>query len=109
MSRIKNDTADSSGMEVRGMVKVTESDANGLTVLLRGNPVDGGTAWVKVGGASGQVLHYRINSISGQTVGGGVLPVYDEWNAVDASFPAGLYLLTVDDGLKSKTVKMIVR
>ena len=42
-------------------------------------------------------------------VGGGVLPVYDEWNAVDASFPAGLYLLTVDDGLKSKTVKMIVR
>lgn len=92
-----------------GVVEVAASDADGLTVLLRGNPVDGGTAWVKVGGASGQVLHYRINSISGQTVGGGVLPVYDEWNAVDASFPAGLYLLTVDDGLKSKTVKMIVR
>lgn len=92
-----------------GVAEVAASDADGLTVLLRGNPVDGGTAWVKVGGASGQVLHYRINSVSGQTVGGGVLPVYDDWNAVDASFPAGLYLLTVDDGLKSKTVKMIVR
>lgn len=90
-----------------GIAEVVASE--GLAVMLRSNPVDGGMAWVKVSGASGQVLRYRINSLSGQTVGGGVLPDYDGWNAIDASFAAGLYLLTVDDGLKSKTVKMIVR
>ena len=92
-----------------GIAEVVASEAEGLAVMLRGNPVDDGTAWVKVSGASGQVLRYRINSLSGQTVGGGILPDYDGWNAIDASFAAGLYLLTVDDGLKSKTVKMIVR
>lgn len=84
-------------------------DKSNFKAVLRSNPVDGGTAWVKVGGASGQELRYCINSVSGQTVGGGVLSDHDGWNAIDASFPAGLYFLTVYDGMVSATVKMLVR
>ena len=63
-----------------------------FTVVLRNNPVYGGTAWVKVMGASKRELRYTVTTLSGMRVGDGTLLAEDDWNSVDVSLSAGLYL-----------------
>ncbi len=84
--------------------------SNGLEmdVKLRSNPVTRGTAWVQVSGTTAAAVQYRVVSITGQTMSAGTLTC-GEWQSIDASFPAGMYLLMVNDGTKSRTVKFIVK
>lgn len=83
---------------------------NGLEmdVKLHSNPVTRGTAWVQVSGTTAAAVQYRVVSITGQTMSAGTLTC-GEWQSIDASFPAGMYLLMVNDGTKSRTVKFIVK
>lgn len=80
-----------------------------FTVVLRNNPVYGGSAWVKVMGASKRELRYTVTTLSGMRVGDGTLLAEDDWNSVDVSLSAGLYLFMVSDGVNSSTTKLIVR
>lgn len=84
--------------------------SNGLEmdVKLRSNPVTRGTAWVQVSGTTAAAVQYRVVSITGQTMSAGTLTC-GEWQSIDACFPAGMYLLMVNDGTKSRTVKFIVK
>lgn len=84
--------------------------SNGLEmdVKLRSNPVTRGTAWVQVSGTTAAAVQYRVVSITGQTMSAGTLTC-GEWQPIDACSPAGMYLLMVNDGTKSRTVKFIVK
>ena len=84
--------------------------SNGLEmdIKLRSNPVTRGTAWVQVSGTTATAVQYHVVSITGQTMSAGTLTC-GEWQPIDASFPAGMYLFMVNDGTKSRTVKFVVK
>ena len=80
----------------------------GMDIKLRSNPVTRGTAWVQVSGTTATAVQYHVVSITGQTMSAGTLTC-GEWQPIDASFPAGMYLFMVNDGTKSRTVKFVVK
>ena len=80
----------------------------GMDIKLRSNPVTRGTAWVQVSGTTATAVQYRVVSIAGQTMSAGTLTC-GEWQPIDACFPAGMYLFIANDGMKSRTVKFIVK
>lgn len=92
-----------------GIDGVAANSRSRLEVLLRNNPVGGGTAWVKVPGTSKKELTYTLTTLGGMHVGGGMLSVDGGWNEVRVPSQAGLYFITVNDGNYSATAKLIVR
>ena len=85
-----------------------EMDIDEFAVTLCENPATG-TAWVKIAGAAGEEVQYTITSMSGAMIATGSVMLNGEWNAIDLNCSAGMYLLTINDGVNLKTLRLIVK
>ena len=85
-----------------------EMDSDEFVVSLRENPATG-TAWVKISGTANDEVQYTITSMSGAVVATDSVILDGEWNAIDLNCPSGMYLLTINDGVNVKTLRLIVK
>ncbi|MBR5552039.1 MAG: leucine-rich repeat domain-containing protein [Muribaculaceae bacterium] len=89
-------------------VDCIEVDKHEFNVVLRENPATG-TAWVKILGIANDEVQYTITSMSGAMVVADRVILDGEWNPIDLNCSAGIYLLTINDGVNVKTLRLIVK
>lgn len=88
-------------------ISTTETEADSdLQVAIRGS-LSEGSASVRVNGYGGEAV-WTLRSIGGATVAQGRIQTDGSWQTLDApTLPRGIYLLTVSDGQRTRTVKLV--
>ncbi len=88
-------------------ISTTETEADSdLQVAVRGSMSEG-SASVHVNGNGGEAV-WTLRSIGGATVAQGRIQADGSWQMLDApALPRGIYLLTVSDGQRTRTVKLV--
>lgn len=97
----------STGDEPSG-IEVLASEVSELTVKLGENPVHDKVS-VKIAGAASDRVQYVITSVSGATVSTGTLAATGNWETIAIDCQPGLYLLTINDSIQTKTLRLIVK
>lgn len=69
-----------------------------------------GQVEISVSAPAAQSCAYRLVSIGGQMIAGGMVPADGQWYplAEGRTLPAGLYVVTVSDGVRQQSKKMVV-
>ncbi len=89
-------------------VELMESEDSSFSVKLRENPATS-NAWLKISGNCETNLNYTITSMTGVVVSNGSVSTDNEWNVIELTCPAGLYLLTINNDREIQTIRLIVK